>query len=154
MSERIAIIGSRYYPLISLVREFVWELPPDAVVISGAAKGVDSTAAAAADHRHLSVIEYPIPHDGLEELRGDEFAVEYKRRAGERNQKIVDMADRLIAYWDGVSGGTLDAIRRARLKGIPIEIIGPKGYALTAASHPALSALWAATREERRRESA
>jgi DNA helicase HerA-like ATPase len=39
-----------------------------------------------------------------------------------RNQKIVDHADRLIAFWVNQSSGTGDAIDRARKKGILVKI--------------------------------
>jgi len=40
-----------------------------------------------------------------------------------RNQEIVDLADVLFCFWDGLSRGTLDTIRRAERKNIPIYII-------------------------------
>lgn len=40
-----------------------------------------------------------------------------------RNQRIVDAADVMIAFWDGKSTGTAHVIGLAKKKGIPIRII-------------------------------
>ena len=47
--QRIAIIGSRAFPAPELVERFVAELPVSAVVVSGAARGVDTWAKEAAN---------------------------------------------------------------------------------------------------------
>lgn len=43
-----------------------------------------------------------------------------------RNKQIVDNCDELIAFWDGESHGTEDAIKFARKKGKPVTVIEPK----------------------------
>lgn len=40
-----------------------------------------------------------------------------------RNQIIVNNADMLLAFWDGVSTGTADSIKKAKKKGIKVEIM-------------------------------
>ncbi len=99
---RVAIVGSRDYPDIDHVLAYVRLLPPESVVVSGGARGVDEAAEAAAlecGHRVESI------------------AADWKnrgRRAGpERNAKVVERADRVVAFWDGKSRGTLDTIRKA-----------------------------------------
>jgi hypothetical protein len=53
----------------------------------------------------------------------------YGRAAGpERNQRIAAAADRLVAFWDGVSRGTRSAITQAVKAGVPVQII-PAGRA-------------------------
>jgi hypothetical protein len=42
-----------------------------------------------------------------------------------RNAEVVARADVVVAFWDGVSAGTQDAIRRARKEGIPIFVVSP-----------------------------
>ena len=113
MSERVAVVGSRNYPNLDKVRAFVaLTLTPDTIVISGGARGVDSVAAEAARARGLVVEEY------LAEWR------KYGKSAGFlRNTTIVDKADRVVAFWDAKSRGTLDTINKAKAKGIPVEII-------------------------------
>jgi hypothetical protein len=41
----------------------------------------------------------------------------------QRNEVIVSKADILIAFWDGVSKGSLSTVKFAEKKGIPIKII-------------------------------
>ena len=101
---KVAIVGSRDYPLPRLVREFVAGLPDGSTVVSGGARGVDGIAEEAARVRGLPVVVIPALWE------------EHGRRAGVlRNQDIVDLADVVYAFWDGRSRGTADTIRRARL---------------------------------------
>jgi hypothetical protein len=112
---RIAVVGSREYPNMPLVRDTIRLLPRSAVVVSGAARGVDRTAADAAREYGLAVTEYPANWNA------------YGKTAGFiRNQQIVDDADCLIAFWDGKSNGTAHSVNLARKKGIPYFICLPK----------------------------
>ena len=56
-----------------------------------------------------------------------EFLPQYERygRAAPivRNKEIVDYADKIIAFWDGSSKGTLSVIKYAQKIGKPCEII-------------------------------
>jgi len=40
-----------------------------------------------------------------------------------RNKVIVDYADKIIAFWDGKSKGTLSVIEYAKKTGKPCEIV-------------------------------
>ena len=40
-----------------------------------------------------------------------------------RNKAIVDHADRIIAFWDGTSTGTLSVIKYAKKTGKPCEVV-------------------------------
>lgn len=83
----------------------------DFTVVSGGARGVDTFAALWAADRGLTMVEF-LP---------DYFA--HGRRAPlVRNQTIVDNADRVIAFWDGKSGGTAYTIRLAKEAGKPVYI--------------------------------
>lgn len=55
-------------------------------------------------------------------IRPDYKAFHPKRAPLERNTQIVEWANALIAIWDGRSGGTLDTIKKAADKGIPIVV--------------------------------
>ena len=109
---KVAIVGSRDFPQWYKVWEFVTYLPPDTVVVSGGARGVDTSAVEAATACGLKVEVY----------RAD--WKRYGLSAGfKRNQQIVDAADRVVAFWDGVSRGTADTLDKAALARKPIRII-------------------------------
>lgn len=116
MSAVLAIVGSRDYPRLDLVREFVASLKQSTVVISGGARGVDRVAADAARKRGMTV---------------DEFHADWDRdgrRAGFlRNNKLVQVCDYLVAFWDGSSTGTAYTIQKARFARKLWAIYGPDG---------------------------
>ena len=110
----MAIVGSRGFAPLDLVREFVRALPADTIVISGGAPGVDYAAETTARQRGLKIQVFPAHwwNQG-----------HFNRAAGfQRNGLIVAACDRLVAFWDGASGGTKDTIRRAREAGKPYAI--------------------------------
>lgn len=108
---RVAIVGSRGFSNLAAVRLEVAALDRGTIVVSGGAEGVDQVAAACARQRGLIV----------EELFADWDR--FGKSAGPiRNAALVDRADRVIAFWDGRSRGTLDTIRKAGAAGKPIEI--------------------------------
>jgi hypothetical protein len=109
---KIAIVGSRDYHDPSAVQACVSSLPPDTIVVSGGARGVDSWAERAARARGLAVEIHPANWDA------------YGKRAGfVRNYEIIKSADRVVAFWDGRSKGTAHSIRVARELGKELEII-------------------------------
>lgn len=105
---KIAVIGSRAYPDLGAVTAYVRSLPADTVILSGGAPGVDTSAASAA---HQSKLRYTI-------FRAD-WAT-YGRAAGPiRNEQLVSEADRVVAFWDGQSPGTRNALSIAERLGKP-----------------------------------
>ncbi len=116
MTTQIAIVGSRSYPRPDLVEAFVADLPDDTVVISGGARGADTFAEEAARTRGLKTLVF---HADWENLG---------RRAGPiRNEQIIAHCDRVVAFWDGRSRGTLNSLVLASRAKLPIEIFGPDG---------------------------
>lgn len=77
-------------------------------VISGTAKGVDTLGEYWAKENNIPIWRFPADWD------------QYGKRAGYlRNQQMADVADALIAIWDGESKGTkhmIDIAVRAGLK--------------------------------------
>jgi predicted Rossmann fold nucleotide-binding protein DprA/Smf involved in DNA uptake len=109
---RIAIVGSREYAKLDLVRKFVSELPADTVIVSGGARGVDQAAEFAAKARGLETVIFPA-------MWG-----QYGKRAGfMRNRQIVEASDRVVAFWDGFSAGTLSTIKLAQEAKKTVEVI-------------------------------
>ena len=93
---RIAIIGSRNKNIENLEKYL-----PDSIseIISGGAKGIDTTAK-----------NYALAH----QIKLTEFLPEYSKYGKsaplKRNQEIVNASDLIIAFWDGQSRGTKYAI--------------------------------------------
>ena len=105
---KIAIIGSRDVT-VSCIGNYISDGDE---IISGGAVGVDSLAAeyARANGIKLSV-----------------FLPQYERYGRGapivRNKEIVDYADKVVAFWNGHSKGTLSVIKYAQKTGKPCEII-------------------------------
>lgn len=109
---RICIAGSRGFAYLDLVDEVVWGLPIDAILCHGGALGVDQRAAQAATRRGLTV----------EEFRPN--WAQHGRAAGPiRNREMIETCDALIAFWDGESRGTADAIRLALALDKELEVV-------------------------------
>jgi predicted Rossmann fold nucleotide-binding protein DprA/Smf involved in DNA uptake len=113
---RIAIVGSRSFARLELIESYVKGLSSDAVIVSGGAPGVDSAAAGAAQAagRAVMVLEADWQQHG--------------RSAGPmRNAQIVANADRIVAFWNGRSRGTLNTVALAVEAGLPVEIYDESG---------------------------
>jgi hypothetical protein len=100
---KVAIVGSRHYPDLPRVADYVGSLPSTWSLVTGSAAGVDATAARAARERGLPV---RVLGASFEEARDAEAAAE-------RNQRLIDACDVLVAFWDGSSNGTRQTIDRA-----------------------------------------
>lgn len=104
---RVIIAGSRSYPggyegVARAVKASGFEI---ATVISGVARGADLDGERWAYEYGVPVERYPADWD------------KYGRKAGPiRNQQMADVADALIALWDGKSRGTRDMIERMAKK--------------------------------------
>ncbi|MBQ4324910.1 MAG: DUF2493 domain-containing protein [Clostridia bacterium] len=105
---KVAIIGSRGITVSNLE---LYVSQKDEIV-SGGATGVDTCAASYARKHGLKLTV---------------FLPEYERygRAAPivRNKLIVDYADKVLAFWDGASKGTLSVIKYAEKTGTPCEVI-------------------------------
>lgn len=119
-AQYIGIVGSRTFPDESLIQDIVGKLPPNTVIISGGAKGVDSIAIAAAKSIGLETKEY------LPDLTGCKHRSEYTKRYYQRNQQIIDDADVILAFTEKDNGGTWDSIKRARKANKPVKIFRPR----------------------------
>ncbi|MBQ9761088.1 MAG: hypothetical protein IJW16_07045 [Clostridia bacterium] len=88
-------------------------IPEDTeLIISGGAMGIDTVAEHYADsHRISKLIIYP----------------QYQRfgRAApiKRNEQMVELADRIIVIWDGVSRGSAYTIQYAKKKNKEVHVV-------------------------------
>jgi hypothetical protein len=117
--KRVAIVGSRDFPSEQAVRDYVKSLSKETIVISGAARGVDSWAADEARKQGLEVIEYKADWS---KGKGAGIA---------RNADIVKNADEVVAFQYNKSRGTQDSIDRARKSNKRVTVIDETyGYGL------------------------
>ena len=99
---KIAIVGSRGIE----VKNISDYISAEDEIVSGGAKGVDSCAKEYARKNALKITEFLPEYD------------KYGRAAPiVRNKEIVNYADRVIAFWDGKSKGTLSVIEYAKKVG-------------------------------------
>ena len=105
---KIAVIGSRNVTVTDIGR-YISDCEE---IVSGGAIGVDSCAAKYAEENRIKLTVF-LPQYKL-----------YGRAAPiVRNKEIVDYADKVIAFWNGSSKGTLSVIKYAQKVGKPCEII-------------------------------
>ncbi len=109
---RVAIVGSRHYKDLLAVRAYVRLLPIEDVVVTGGAPGVDTTAEQAARRRGMIVDVY-LP----------DYEKHGKRAPLVRNETIAATCDRMVAFHDNWSRGTLHAIGWARRLGKHVDVI-------------------------------
>ena len=105
---KIAIIGSRNITRVDIDKY----IEGCSEIVSGGAKGIDTCAA---EYAKVSGVRLTV------------FLPEYERygRAAPivRNKQIVDYADKIVAFWDGSSKGTLSVIRYAQKLGKECVIV-------------------------------
>ncbi len=105
---KIAIVGSRDITAVDIARY----LSDGDEIISGGAIGVDRCAAEYARKNGIRITVF-LPQYEL-----------YGRAAPiVRNKEIVNHSDKIIAFWNGSSRGTLSVIKYAQKIGKPCEII-------------------------------
>jgi predicted Rossmann fold nucleotide-binding protein DprA/Smf involved in DNA uptake len=120
---KIAIVGSRDYPDLDKVRKMIQDLNriylDDLVIVSGGARGADKVAELEAIRLGVKTEIYPVKSwydaDG-----------KYNPAAGMiRNREIVNVCDKVIAFWDGKSHGTQGTINIANRQGKEVIVIVP-----------------------------
>jgi predicted Rossmann fold nucleotide-binding protein DprA/Smf involved in DNA uptake len=109
---RIAIVGSRRFAETSRVVDYVNSLPPRASILTGSASGVDAAATKAAREKGIAVQVMPASFEELSD----------PGKAAQRNQKLIDACDVLVAFWDGSSKGTRTTVDRALDSGKEVHV--------------------------------
>ncbi len=107
---KIAVVGSRN---LTVGEDALDKYLADAdEIVSGGARGVDTSAAEFAKRRGVKLVEI-LPKYNI-----------YGRGATiVRNKEIVDCADKVIVFWDGSSKGTLSVIKYAQSINKPCDVI-------------------------------
>lgn len=105
---KVAVIGSRGLTVPNLENY----LPENVTeIVSGGARGVDSSAAAYARAHGLKLTEF-LP----------DYATLGRRAPLCRNITIIDYSDTVLAFWDGQSHGTKFVIDKCRECGKPCRV--------------------------------
>jgi hypothetical protein len=117
--EKLALIGSRSFSnnnvFVKILNEVILLEGKPKTIVSGGAIGADTLAYLWALENKLNTIIF--------EPNPDDFPKKLKWMAPkERNTKIVDNSDMVLAFWDMKSTGTKDTIDKALLKGIKVYV--------------------------------
>lgn len=105
---RVAVVGSREL----FITDLGPYLPPETTeIVTGGAKGVDTSAAL-----------YAVKHG----LKLTEFRPDYRRYGKgaplKRNITIIENADFVLIFWNGTSTGTQHVISECQKRDIPYQI--------------------------------
>lgn len=109
---RLAIVGSRHCPGLSL-EQVVEKIPINCTeIVSGGSRGVDDLARQAAQALGIPLKVY----------RPD-YARHGRAAPLMRNDLIVQRAHYVLAFWDGSSRGTAYTIRECIRRHVPVRVI-------------------------------
>ena len=86
--------------------------PQNVTVVSGTARGADTLAIVYSEKYETKLIKMPADWD--RHGRGAGFI---------RNVEMAEMADALVAFWDGKSKGTKHMIDTAKKKNLSVRVI-------------------------------
>lgn len=117
MTYRVIIAGGRdfddYEYLEKICLPIIDKLKAeyDVIVMSGHAKGADMLAEQFAKENDLKLEVYPA-----------DWKVHWRSAGFRRNEQMGDIANGLIAFWDGNSHGTQHMIEYAKSKGLDIHV--------------------------------
>lgn len=108
---KVAVVGSRSLS----VRDLGAYLPPETTeIISGGARGVDTSARIYAHEHGIKLTEFLPDYE------------KYGRKAPLiRNIDIINRADLVLAFWDNKSNGTRYVIKKCREMGKKIILYTP-----------------------------
>ena len=111
---RVIIAGSRgfdNYQILSETCDFFLKKKENVVIVSGHARGADQFG-----ERYANERGYPL------EIYTADWKTYGKSAGFRRNEQMGDIANALIAFWDGESHGTKHMIEYAKTKGLIIRI--------------------------------
>jgi len=124
----IAVVGSRGFNDYELLEKILSEEVSITKIVSGGSRGADSLAARYARRHNISLDEFKPDWSNLDHedavIRTHANGVRYDSRAGlRRNSDIIEASDKVIAFWDGDSSGTMDSLKKAKKLNKKIKIV-------------------------------
>jgi predicted Rossmann fold nucleotide-binding protein DprA/Smf involved in DNA uptake len=97
------------------IRRRLAELPSEAVIVTGGARGADRMADEIAGSLGLDREVFPA-----------NWARDHKVAGYVRNSRMIrSKPDLVLAFWDGSSSGTRHTVKLARDQGVEVEVIEP-----------------------------
>lgn len=110
---RVIVAGSRSFNDYKLLESILLKFDlNELVIVCGECRGADKLGRQFAEEHGLPILSFPANWD------------KYKKRAGYlRNIEMAENADRLLAFWDGVSPGTKHMIDIAAKKNIKTKVV-------------------------------
>ena len=106
---KLLIVGSRSITDFDLSPY----IPDDVeLIISGGANGVDALAEEYADKHRISKL-----------ILRPQYKLYHRGAPLKRNDRMVELCDKVLVIWDGVSRGTKHTIDYANMLGKPVEIV-------------------------------
>ena len=88
-------------------------VPEDtSLILTGGANGVDALAEEYADKHRISKL-----------ILRPQYKLYHRGAPLKRNDRMVELCDKVLVIWDGVSHGTKHTIDYANMLGKPIEIV-------------------------------
>lgn len=112
---RLIIAGGRNiwdFDFIKEVFEYYTQNLGEWTLVCGMAPGVDTVSKDIAEAKDIPIDKHPADWDGLG-----------KKAGPVRNEEMANVADGLLAIWDGTSPGTKDMIDRARNHGLKVKVV-------------------------------
>lgn len=114
---KVVVSGSRTWgstrDQVAKLYDRIGDLPRDATIIVGGAKGADTLAADAGRRRGNPILTFLA-----------DWETHGKRAGIMRNLQMLDeQPDLVLAFWDGASPGTGHTIDEAKRRAIPVEVI-------------------------------
>ena len=113
---KVIVAGGRDFVNYDLMREkldfLLKNYAQDIVIVCGEALGADSLGKFYAQRKGYNVLSYPADWN------------KYGKSAGiRRNKQMAEVADALVAFWDGKSRGTKNMIEQMRRLKKPVKIV-------------------------------
>lgn len=122
----IAVVGGRDFNDYSALALALIEFKPK-MIISGGARGADSLAAQFSREFGTPIKVYNANWNDFTppcKMAKNKWGQSYNVLAGmNRNTKIVEDCDMVLAFWNGVSTGTKDSIDKARALNKKVVVI-------------------------------
>lgn len=128
---KVIIAGSRKFDDYELLKRscdyYLKNITDEICIVSGKAAGADTLGEKYAKERGYSIKEFPADWNNFDEpsvIKINKYGKKYNALAGHnRNEKMAEYADGLIAYYTDGSKGTKNMIEKAEKHNLLVRVI-------------------------------